>query len=321
MRRLTCALLPFALVLPLPALALTAEEIDAAVYDGGDLPDDQSALTARLQILLDQAGISPGVIDGVKGGMSESALRAFETQQGFPVDGVLDDQVWTALGGLDTGSVMQEHAITAEDLSEVIGQDLPEDYAALAEMELLGYARASEALAERFHMDEDFLLALNPGSSFAEGETILVAEPGPALEGEGSVTRIEVQKQTNRLAAFDEAGRMVANYPVTIGSPDSPSPSGTVDVVALAPDPTYHYDPVNFQQGDNTEPLVLPPGPNGPVGSMWIDLSEPTYGLHGTPEPSQLFERASHGCVRLTNWDAQELAGLVQEGTVVEFVE
>ena len=135
------------------------------------------------------------------------------------------------------------------------------------------------------------------------------------------MTRIEVRKGQNRLTAFDAGGLVVADYPVSIGSEDSPSPSGIVQVVALAPDPTYSYNPDNFQQGDNDEPLELPAGPNGPVGSMWIDLSEPTYGLHGTPEPSQLFEKASHGCVRLTNWDAEELAALVIEGTVVEFVE
>ena len=118
------------------------------------------------------------------------------------------------------------------------------------------------------------------------------------------------------------ATRPYAVYPVTIGSDAMPSPEGIVSVVAIAPDPTYHYDPeVNFQQGENTEPLVLPPGPNGPVGSVWIDLSRPTYGLHGTPEPSVLFQRSSHGCVRLTNWDAEELAALVREGTVVEFME
>ena len=94
-----------------------------------------------------------------------------------------------------------------------------------------------------------------------------------------------------------------------------------MEVTAVAHLPTYHYNPENFVQGENTEPLVLPPGPNGPVGSVWIDLSKPSYGLHGTPEPSSLFRRNSHGCVRLTNWDAEELASLVQEGTVVEFVE
>jgi lipoprotein-anchoring transpeptidase ErfK/SrfK len=319
MRPLRCLAFTLPILLAVPAFALTPEEIEGSTYDGGDLPDEQSALAVKLQVLLDRAGISPGVIDGIKGGMSESAIRAFETREGFEADGVLDEEVWAALGADSAEPILQEHTIGAEDLADVRGEELPEDYSDLAELDHLGYARASEALAERFHMDEDFLLALNPDAGFAEGETIVVAATGTPLEG--TVARIEVQKQTNRLAAFDDAGEMIANYPVTIGSDDNPSPSGTVEVVAVALEPTYSYDPANFQQGDNTEPLTLPPGPNGPVGSVWIDLSEPTYGLHGTPEPSVLFERSSHGCVRLTNWDAEELAGLVREGTVVEFVE
>ena len=300
------------------AVALTSSAIDAATYEGGDLPEDQSPLTAKVQVLLDRAGISPGVIDGHKGGMSESALRAFEEQRGLTVDGMLDFDVWAALGGPLSGPVLQLYTISSSDLNNIT-PDLSDNYAELAGMEWLGYQRASEMLAERFHMDEDFLIALNPGAAFAEGEAITVASPGEFLQG--GVTRIEVRKGSNRLAAFDASGVMIANYPVTIGSTSTPSPEGTVEVTAIAHLPTYHYDPENFVQGENTEPLVLPPGPNGPVGSVWIDLSQPTYGLHGTPEPSSLFRRNSHGCVRLTNWDAEELASLVQVGAVVEFVE
>ena len=319
MRCLSLAVFPVLLALPLPSLALTAQEIEAATYLGGDLPEDQSALTAKLQILLDRVGISPGVIDGHKGGMSESALRAFEAQRGLPVDGVLDIDVWLALGGPLAGPVMQSYTITPEDMSNIVG-DLPTDYAELAELDWLGYTSPAEMLAERFHMDVDFLLLLNPGASFVEGETITVAAPGEFLAGD--VARIEVRKGESRLAAYDASGFMIANYPVTIGSNSNPSPEGTMEVLAIAPLPTYHYDPeINFVQGENTEPLTLPPGPNGPVGLVWIDLSKPTYGLHGTPDPASLFQRNSHGCVRLTNWDVEELAELVNEGTVVEFVE
>jgi lipoprotein-anchoring transpeptidase ErfK/SrfK len=298
-------------------LGLTAEGIEAATYEGGDLPEDASALTAKVQILLDRAGISPGVIDGQKGGMSESAIRAFEARQGLVPDGLLDFDVWAALGGPLSGPVLQSYTIAPSDLNNIV-PSLPDDYADLAEMQWLGYARVSEMLAERFHMDEDFLIALNPGVGFVAGETVIVAAPGEFLQGQ--VVRIEVQKEASRLAAFDAYGTMIANYPVTIGSTSTPSPEGVMEVTAVAHLPTYHYDPENFVQGENTEPLVLPPGPNGPVGSVWIDLSKPSYGLHGTPEPSSLFRRNSHGCVRLSNWDAEELASLVQEGTVVEFV-
>ncbi len=305
-------------VLGIPPEPLTRENIEAAAYDGRDLPRRPSPITVKFQVLLDRAGISPGVIDGRRGGMSESALLAFELREGLVVDGILDPEVWARLGGDAAGPVLTDYEITAEDVAD-LSPEIPEDYAEKAELPALGYQRVSERLAERFHMDEDFLLALNPESGFGEGETITVAEVGAPLEAE--VARIEVRKGTGRLAAFDAGGRMVANYPVTVGSADNPSPEGTVEVVAVAFEPTYHYDPeVNFQQGDNDEPLTLPPGPNGPVGSIWIDLSRPTYGLHGTPEPEGLFTAQSHGCVRLTNWDAEELGGMVKEGTAVEFV-
>ncbi|SDE93419.1 L,D-transpeptidase family protein [Limimaricola pyoseonensis] len=299
--------------------APTPNEIEAATYQGGPLPEGQSALTAKLQILLDRAHVSPGVIDGWKGGMSQSAIAAFETREGLAVDGELDPEVWQALGGTATGPVLSAYTITAEDVSG-LNPPLPEDYAKLAEMQRLGYASTAEKLAERFHMDEGFLKELNPGATWAEGESITVADPGPRAETR--VARIEVRKQSNRLAGFDAEGRMVVNYPVTIGSDQTPSPSGTVEVVAVAMEPTYTYRPdVNFQQGDNDETLILPPGPNGPVGSVWIDLSQETYGLHGTSDPDSIFDAASHGCVRLTNWDVEELAHLVSEGVTVEFVE
>jgi lipoprotein-anchoring transpeptidase ErfK/SrfK len=306
-------------VLGIPPEPLTRDAIEAADYDGRDLPRRPSPITVKVQLLLDRAGISPGVIDGRRGGMSESALRAFELREGLVVDGILDPDVWERLGGPSAGPILADHAVTAEDSADLT-PDIPDDYAEKAELSALGYRRVSERLAERFHMDEDFLIALNPEADFGEGETVTVAAVGAPLEAE--VARIEVRKGTGRLAAFDPTGRMIANYPVTVGSEDSPSPEGRMEVVAVAFEPTYHYDPdVNFQQGDNDEPLTLPAGPNNPVGSIWIDLSRPTYGLHGTPEPDGLFEEQSHGCVRLTNWDAEELGGMVMEGTVVEFVE
>ena len=309
-----------ALVAASPAAAApSAAEIDAATYEGGDLPEDQSALTVKVQALLDRAGISPGVIDGWKGGMSTSALTAFERREGLPEDGVLDPQVWDALGGANAGPVVTRYTITAEDSAD-LSDPLPDDYADLAELEWLGYTSLSEKLAERFHMDEDFLIALNSGASFSTGETIQVIDPGSDLTG--TVARVVIDKGRNRALAMDAQGKVLSDYPVTIGSDQTPSPEGIVEVEAIAVEPNYSYNPdVNFQQGDNDEFLRLPPGPNGPVGRIWIDLSKPTYGLHGTPSPSELFTRASHGCVRFTNWDATELAHMIEVGATVEFIE
>jgi lipoprotein-anchoring transpeptidase ErfK/SrfK len=190
----------------------------------------------------------------------------------------------------------------------------------MAQQEMLGYVSAAEALAEKFHMDVDFLRQLNPGAGFGAGSTISVfSVKDPA---EATVSRITIDKSTQRLLAETADGRTVANYPVAIGSAQTPSPSGRHEVKAIAIEPTYTYDPdKNFQQGDNDQALTIPPGPNGPVGSVWIDLSKPTYGIHGTPDPAELFTAQSHGCVRMTNWDALELADMVETGATVVFQE
>lgn len=306
-------------LIAMPAMALTGADIDAARYEGGALPEGQTALTARLQVLLDRAGVSVAVIDGYRGGMTESALRAFEARQGLPVDGRLDAEVWTALGGDQAGAVTQGYTIAAEDVTG-LAESLPDDYAELAERDRLPFTSVPERLAERFHMDEDFLRTLNPESGWTEGETITVMAPGADVQGE--VARIVIDKPSGRLSARDADGREIANYPVAVGSAQTPSPSGKMEVLAVAVEPTYTYRPdVNFQQGDNDEVLTLPPGPNGPVGLVWIDLEKETYGIHGTPEPARLFVEQSHGCVRMTNWDAMELAHMVGPGVVVEFAE
>ena len=168
--------------------------------------------------------------------------------RGLPIDGTIGPQVIGAIG--DAREVIGSYVITADDLATVVGP-IPKDYAKMAEMAYLGYARASEALAERFHMDEDFLKALNPGAAFAEGETIFVADLGE--DTRGKVVRIEVDKAKGQLRAFAEDGSLLAAYPATIGSEDNPSPSGTHTVQAVVENPTYTYNPkLNFKRGTMT---------------------------------------------------------------------
>jgi len=280
------------------------------------LPKRPDPAVARLQILLDRAGTSPGVIDGFDGDNVRKAVRAFETMQGLPADGALDPDT---LFRLDTSeAVIGSYTIAQDDLAGIVAP-LPRDYAELAQRDSLGYERLSEKLAERFHMDEQFLIALNPGARFEAGETLAVAAYGPDRTGE--VIYLEADKTNRQLRGYGADGSLLVAYPATIGSEDNPSPSGTHVIEAIAPEPTYTYNPaINFQQGENTQVLTLPPGPNGPVGSMWIDLSEPTYGIHGTPEPSLIDKVGSHGCIRLTNWDATELAQMVKSGVGVAFL-
>lgn len=301
-------------------VSISPAEIETATYTGGDLPPGQSALTAKVQVLLDRSGISPGVVDGWRGGMSESAIMAFQRRAGLPMTGRMDFAIWDLLHGFAAEPVTSTYTITAADAEGLVDR-IPTDYAEKAAMTSQGYTSVLEKLAERFHMDEKFMAKMNPGMSFQPGETISVTMPAKPIRAQ--VTRIIVDKQTRRVAAYDAKGNLVADYPATVGSSDTPSPHGTHVVNAVALNPTYTYNPQrNFKQGNNDKVLIVPPGPNAPVGNVWIDLSEPTYGIHGTPTPSQLFVNQSHGCVRLTNWDAWELAHMVKaKVTTVEFLD
>jgi len=311
-----------------PWCAAGAEELQSEAINNASVasvPPERPSETSprpepaiiRLQVLLDRAGASPGVIDGYYGENVTKAIAGFEAMQDLPVDGKLDPEVIGRIG--DDKPVIEPYTILEEDTKDLV-ERIPEDYAEQAEMEHLGYTSVAERLAERFHMDIDLLKALNPGSAFAVGDRISVAAPGAAREGK--VKRIEARRGAGQVAAFAEDGSVLAIYPASIGSEETPSPSGKHKVKGVAPNPTYVYNPkVNFKQGDNDSILELPSGPNGPVGSVWIDLTEPTYGIHGTPEPSQVGKVGSHGCVRLTNWDAEELAAMVEPGVIVEFTD
>jgi lipoprotein-anchoring transpeptidase ErfK/SrfK len=257
------------------------------------------------------------VIDGVAGENVTRAIRGFEEINGLEVDGIMTADLWERLRSLEPVSVT--YTITARDLEKMV-ESIPTDYAEMAKMEWLGYTSGAEALAEKFHMDQNFLMSLNPFARFIIGENIVVIDPGE--QAAVVVTRIVADKSNERIVIYGENDSPVIVYPATIGSDSTPSPKGTHEVKGVAVFPTYAYNPdVNFQQGANTEKLTIPAGPNGPVGGTWIDLSEPTYGIHGTPDPSKISKTASHGCVRLTNWDAAELAKLVKPGTVVTFIE
>lgn len=292
---------------------------DAEPTRNGDSDQAPDPFLIRIQVLLDRAHASPGVIDGLDGGNTAKAIKAYEQMRELDGDGVPDQDFWDVLA-VDQGKAMKEYEITQADLDARYVPDMPQDYAELAKLEWLGYRDPVEMLAERFHMDEHLLRLLNPTADFGKvGEKLLVTDVGS--EPETKVARIVVDKERGELFAYDAEEKLVLALPATIGSSSTPSPEGTMNVNGSAQDPTYEYDPdKNFQQGENSEELTIPAGPNGPVGNIWIDLSEPTYGIYGTPEPSEIDKTASHGCVRLTNWDAQALSKLVLPAeTVVEF--
>ncbi|MGI8705592.1 MAG: L,D-transpeptidase family protein [Sphingomicrobium sp.] len=270
-----------------------------------------------VQILLDRSNHSPGVIDGVMGGNTRRAIEAYQRANGMPVTGTVTDSLLSQLtqGNRD---LLQRYTITEEDVSGPF-RPVPSGFAEKAEIDKPVYESPAEARAEKFHMAESFLKSLNPGADFgSSGTEILVVNAGRD-ELPTSVSRIEVDKSANELSAYSEAGELVATYPTTVGSSIHPSPNTKLEVLAIASDPTYHFDPEDRSWGPDHQ-FTIAAGPNNPVGLVWIDLSRDGYGIHGTPEPELIGKTSSHGCVRLTNWDAIELSKAVSKGTIVEFV-
>lgn len=278
------------------------------------------AEVANLQVFLDRAGMSPGVIDGRMGSNVQKALDAWVEAGGQRIDPSNAEDILERLASGD-GMAFTTYEITTEDAAGPYVASIPSDYGEKAKLDRLGYTSTIEKLAEQFHMDEDYLREINPNADFTRpGTEIKVVAPGPKRKGK--IASIIADKGRKQVRGYDAGGKLLVAYPATIGSSDTPSPTGTVEIERIAHNPGYTYNPKkNFKQGNNDKVLEIPPGPNGPVGNTWIALSKPTYGIHGTPEPSKIGKTASHGCVRLTNWDANELAGMVEPGVTVTFEE
>ena len=298
-------------------------------YQAGEMPTEHTPAinvpkgretVAAVQILMDRLGSSPGAIDGLAGSNFDKAAAAASEISGRFIDPNDKQRLDSALQSTG-GPAFTQYTITESDLNRQYVSSIPADYAMKAQMPAMAYTSVREMLAERFHIDETFLQELNPQAHFSRvGETIKV--PNLVLPKRESVDRIVADKARKQVRGYNAEGRLVVAYPATIGSSDNPSPSGTVQVERIAFNPNYTYNPkVNFKQGSNNEILTIPPGPNGPVGTVWIALSKPTYGIHGTPDPSRIGKTSSHGCIRLTNWDAEELAKLVKPGVIVHFTD
>jgi lipoprotein-anchoring transpeptidase ErfK/SrfK len=273
-----------------------------------------------LQVFLDREGASPGVIDGKMGLNVSKAIQSYEKISGETIDPNNIDDILTRLG-YSGGLPIMEYTITSVDAAGPYVAEIPTDYLQKSALPAMGFTRITEALAERFHMDENYLKELNPGVDFTiPGTVVKVVNPGAAKAG--AVAKIIADKFRKEVYAYDATGALIASYPASIGSNDTPSPSGVHTVQRVAFNPNYTYNPkINFKQGENDKVLTIPPGPNGPVGTVWIALSKPTYGIHGTPDPDKIGRTQSHGCIRLTNWDATELAKMVKPGVTVEFMD
>lgn len=298
--------------------------------------------TLALQVALDRAGFSTGVIDGREGTNTTRALEAYRKQNGA------DPQ--------PSNEPLIAYQITEQDAAGPF-QPVPADLMEQSKLPALSYQSVDELLAERFHTTPQALKTLNPTAKMAAGESLMVpnvepfvlptkdmsqlpaktpkptgtsgrrgaAKPVPTTPAptpdKPSVT-LTVSRSASSLTVTGEDGKILFFGPVTTGSEHDPLPIGEWKVNSTHFEPPFRYNPDLFWDAnpEHTK-ATIPPGPNGPVGVVWIDLSKEHYGIHGSPEPSQIGKTQSHGCVRLTNWDATRVATLVAPGTLVRFVE
>jgi lipoprotein-anchoring transpeptidase ErfK/SrfK len=311
------------LVLPAAGAGLDAAAINNAAFRSKSPGEDKvDPVVVKAQVLLDRAQFSPGEIDGKLGENAQKALRAFAEAKGLTSDRALTPELWTMLAGTSTDPAITEYTISKNDVKGPFLKKLPAKMEDMKDLKSLDYTSAREAIAEKFHMSEGLLAALNPGKKFDQaGETIFVTNV-PNKPNKLNIGRIEVDKSRQTVKAFDPSGALIAFFPATVGSVEKPSPSGSLKVVSADANPNYRYNPdYKFKGVKSKKPFTIKPGPNNPVGSFWIGLSAEGYGIHGTPNPSKVSKSESHGCIRLTNWDVGLLGSNIKKGTPVAFVD
>ncbi len=324
------------------ALCLTSMAIAQQGEDSGQEAHSRAQVDPSIfhaQVLLDRAGFAPGVIDGRKGMSFDEAVRGFQTSRGLEVTGELDQATRAALlrGGAKATLRLK---VDEGDARGPFLDEIPDDPVQQAKMERLGYRNLLEKLAEKFHTTPDTIVALNdPKTVLKAGAVLRLPNVLPTSRDYGDVEgdhaqmlsdlnvsggaekadRIVVDKSDGVLRLFRD-DKLVGQFPATMGSEHDPLPLGNWRVTAVSYNPPFHYQPDLFWDvADDEEEQRLPPGPNGPVGTVWVDLSKEHYGIHGTAEPQTIQRAQSHGCVRLTNWDAARVATMVGNGTAVLF--
>ena len=274
----------------------------------------------RAQVLLLRQHFSTGEIDGKAGMNVAKAVRAFQKHRGLSVSGELDAATWAELNQ-DTAPVLMTYALTAKDIEGPYAPT-PERAEDKAKMDRIVYEDMLEMLGERYNAKPELIKALNPGADFGKAGTSLVVPYTRPAQSLPKASRIVVDKSDAALQLLDADGKVFAQFPASTGSSAFPLPIGEWKVTSVVQDPDYRYDPdLLVNQPKDAKPATLPPGPNGPVGIVWMGIDKPHYGIHGTPEPGHISRTQSSGCVRLTNFAAQAVATAVEVGTPVTFQE
>jgi lipoprotein-anchoring transpeptidase ErfK/SrfK len=285
-------------------------------------PGSAAPPPAEVQILLDRVNFSPGLVDGTFGDNTRKALAAFQEAHDLPVTGEADAVTWQNLTAASGGRPWTTYTITPDDVQGPF-YAIPPTLEEQARLPALGYSSPLQLLASRFHCAEKLLRERNPGAQLAAGETLQVPNVRQVAEKAthqpGGEVRVVVSKSRLSLIV-DNGDDLLFFAPVSAGSEHDPLPLGTWEVRGVSRNPVFHYNPALFWNANPRDAKVtIAAGPNNPVGLVWIDLSKEHYGIHGTPDPARIGTAFSHGCVRLTNWDALTVAGLVRPGTRVVF--
>jgi len=307
------------------AAQITAEAVNAARPRFPLGPGLRGPSVLRVQVLLNRALFAPGMLDGGWGQNTSVAVYWFQAREGLAPSGVVDSATYARLAQAagNPAQIVIPHTLTA---AEVRGPfvSLPGSIYAQAELDCMCYESLSEKLSELFASRVELLQKLNPGvrlDALKAGDVINVPNVrDPNAPPKGVVETLVVSGPDHYLQALDAGGRILYQFPTTLGSSYDPSPEGSFHVLAITENPWWHYQPAILHHGHEDDPEAqIPPGPNSAVGRVWMTLSAEHYGIHGTKSPETIGYAVSAGCVRLANWDALYLARRLTPGTPVVF--